>query len=73
MILIIDNYDSFVHNISRYFVELGANVTVKRNDDVTDADLKAKAIVVSPGPCTPHEAPDRAVPSARVDRPTRRR
>ncbi len=56
MILIIDNYDSFVHNIARYFVELGAEVNVKRNDDVSEADLSAKAIVVSPGPCTPYEA-----------------
>ena len=56
MILIIDNYDSFVHNIARYFVELGADVVVKRNDDVEEADLAVKAIVVSPGPCTPTEA-----------------
>lgn len=56
MILIIDNYDSFVHNIARYFVELGEAVQVKRNDEVSPADLKAKAIVVSPGPCTPQEA-----------------
>lgn len=56
MILIIDNYDSFVHNIARYFTELGAPVTVVRNDAVTEADLAAKAIVISPGPCTPQEA-----------------
>ncbi len=56
MILIIDNYDSFVHNIARYFVELGAHVHVVRNDDVSAQDLKAKAIVISPGPCTPNEA-----------------
>lgn len=56
MILIIDNYDSFVYNIARYFEELGERISVKRNDAVTDADLKAKAIVISPGPCTPHEA-----------------
>jgi para-aminobenzoate synthetase component II len=56
MILIVDNYDSFVYNIARYFEELGERVSVKRNDDVSAADLKAKAIVISPGPCTPHEA-----------------
>jgi para-aminobenzoate synthetase component 2 len=56
MILIIDNYDSFVFNIARYFEELGASTTVVRNDQVSADDLKAKAIVISPGPCTPHEA-----------------
>jgi para-aminobenzoate synthetase component II len=56
MILIIDNYDSFVHNIARYFVELGEKVEVVRNDEVEDSHLKAKAIVISPGPCTPNEA-----------------
>ncbi len=56
MILIVDNYDSFVYNIARYFEELGQQVLVKRNDEVSEADLKAKAIVISPGPCTPHEA-----------------
>ena len=56
MILIVDNYDSFVHNIARYFEELGATTKVVRNDAVTSDDLKAKAIVISPGPCTPHEA-----------------
>lgn len=56
MILIIDNYDSFVHNVARYFVELGQRVTVRRNDEVSELDLKADAMVISPGPCTPHEA-----------------
>ncbi len=56
MILIVDNYDSFVFNVARYFEELGQKIKVVRNDDVSAADLKAKAIVVSPGPCTPHEA-----------------
>ena len=56
MILIIDNYDSFVYNIARYFEELGEDVSVRRNDEVMDGDLKTKAIVISPGPCTPHEA-----------------
>ncbi len=56
MILIIDNYDSFVFNVARYFEELGQRTRVVRNDEVTAADLNAKAIVISPGPCTPHEA-----------------
>jgi para-aminobenzoate synthetase component II len=56
VILIIDNYDSFVHNIARYFVELGERVQVVRNDEVEDKHLKTKAIVISPGPCTPNEA-----------------
>ena len=56
MILIIDNYDSFVFNVARYFEELGAPTRVVRNDEVLPDDLKAKAIVISPGPCTPHEA-----------------
>ena len=56
MILIIDNYDSFVYNIARYFEELGEEVRVRRNDELRHGDLQAKAIVVSPGPCTPHEA-----------------
>lgn len=56
MILIIDNYDSFVHNIARYFVELGQTVKLRRNDEVSDADLEVRAIVISPGPCTPQEA-----------------
>ena len=54
--MIIDNYDSFVHNIARYFVELGEAVRVVRNDEVEPADLRAKALVISPGPCTPDEA-----------------
>lgn len=56
MILIIDNYDSFVYNIARYLEELGEGVSVRRNDEVMDDDLKTKAIVISPGPCTPYEA-----------------
>lgn len=56
MILIVDNYDSFVHNIARYFAELGEVTRVVRNDAVTADDLRARAIVVSPGPCTPQEA-----------------
>jgi para-aminobenzoate synthetase component 2 len=56
MILIVDNYDSFVFNIARYFEELGVRTKVVRNDAVTTSDLEAKAIVISPGPCTPNEA-----------------
>jgi para-aminobenzoate synthetase component II len=55
MILIIDNYDSFVYNIARYFEELGEHVEVRRNDEAGDVS-GAKAIVISPGPCTPTEA-----------------
>ncbi|MCK1425890.1 aminodeoxychorismate/anthranilate synthase component II [Bradyrhizobium sp. 87] len=59
MIVIIDNYDSFVFNIARYFRKLGAATRVVRNDamDVSElADLKPRAVVISPGPCTPIEA-----------------
>jgi anthranilate synthase/aminodeoxychorismate synthase-like glutamine amidotransferase len=59
MILLIDNYDSFVYNLARYLTELGCATHVVRNDAVTIADverLAPQAIVISPGPCTPHEA-----------------
>jgi len=59
MILIIDNYDSFVYNLSRYFGQLGFKRTVIRNDKLTIGDiesLKPSHIVISPGPCTPNEA-----------------
>ena len=57
MILIVDNYDSFVHNVARYVEELGEATHVVRNDEVTEHDLAAaRAIIISPGPCTPHEA-----------------
>lgn len=59
MVLLIDNYDSFVHNLARYFMRLGQETVVIRNDH-TDATkvqrLRPKAIVLSPGPCTPLEA-----------------
>jgi para-aminobenzoate synthetase component II len=55
VILLIDNYDSFVHNIARYFRELGAAVNIVRNDEVPKR-IHSKAIVISPGPCTPDEA-----------------
>ncbi|HTN01002.1 MAG TPA: aminodeoxychorismate/anthranilate synthase component II [Planctomycetaceae bacterium] len=59
MILLIDNYDSFVHNLARYLVELGVETEVVRNDALTVAQIAARApqaIVISPGPCTPLEA-----------------
>jgi para-aminobenzoate synthetase component II len=59
VILVIDNYDSFVANIARYLVELGAEVTVVRNDVHDVAALRGMepaAVVLSPGPCTPTEA-----------------
>ncbi len=59
-ILMIDNYDSFTYNIVQYLFELGADVIVKRNDEITINDIKnmenIDAIVISPGPCTPNEA-----------------
>lgn len=58
-ILIVDNYDSFVFNIARYFTELGAHAVVVRNDAVTVDEIAndlPDAIVLSPGPCTPDEA-----------------
>ncbi|AGB76413.1 aminodeoxychorismate synthase, glutamine amidotransferase subunit [Enterobacteriaceae bacterium strain FGI 57] len=59
MILLIDNYDSFTWNLYQYFCELGAEVLVKRNDDITLAQIDAlnpAKIVISPGPCTPDDA-----------------
>src|SRR5689334_2326720 len=59
MILLIDNYDSFVHNLARYFQRLGQQTVVVRNDAITAAEALARrptAIVLSPGPCTPREA-----------------
>ncbi|MET0231788.1 MAG: aminodeoxychorismate/anthranilate synthase component II [Rhodanobacteraceae bacterium] len=59
MVLMIDNYDSFTWNLVQYFGELGEDVRVVRNDDMTFAALERlepDAIVVSPGPCTPNEA-----------------
>jgi anthranilate synthase/aminodeoxychorismate synthase-like glutamine amidotransferase len=59
MILLIDNYDSFVYNLARYLTELGCETQVVRNDAVTMAEvvtMAPQAIVISPGPCTPHEA-----------------
>ncbi len=59
MILLIDNYDSFTYNLFHYLGELGADVRVVRNDELTAGEalaLKPQGIVLSPGPCTPNEA-----------------
>jgi anthranilate synthase/aminodeoxychorismate synthase-like glutamine amidotransferase len=59
MLLIIDNYDSFTYNLVQYFGELGAEILVKRNDEISLAEietLKPERIVISPGPCSPTEA-----------------
>lgn len=59
MILIIDNYDSFTYNLVQYFGELGCDLVVKRNDQVTLGEIRKlgpERIVISPGPCTPREA-----------------
>ena len=59
MLLIIDNYDSFTYNLYQYFCELGAEVKVVRNDEISIEEIEALApshLVISPGPCTPNEA-----------------
>ena len=59
MLLMIDNYDSFTYNIVQYLGELGADVKVVRNDEVTVEQVEAMRpdrIVISPGPCSPNEA-----------------
>ena len=59
MILLLDNYDSFTYNLYQYLSELGADVRVMRNDELSVGDVAALApekIVISPGPCTPSEA-----------------
>ena len=59
MILVIDNYDSFTYNLVQYIGELGYEVVVKRNDEITCEEvntLNPEKIVISPGPCTPLEA-----------------
>ena len=62
-LLMVDNYDSFTYNIVQYFGELGAEVAVFRNDEITVADIQARLeagqldrLVISPGPCSPAEA-----------------
>jgi anthranilate synthase/aminodeoxychorismate synthase-like glutamine amidotransferase len=59
MILVIDNYDSFTYNLVQYLGELGAEVVVKRNDEITVdqiGELKPEGLVLSPGPCAPAQA-----------------
>jgi anthranilate synthase component 2 len=59
MLLMIDNYDSFTYNLVQYFGELGAEVKVFRNDQITIEEIEVLApdhLVISPGPCTPNEA-----------------
>ena len=59
MILVIDNYDSFTWNLVHYLQELGAAVSVRRNDELTAAEAMASnaaGFLISPGPCTPNEA-----------------
>lgn len=59
MIVMIDNYDSFVYNLVQYFGELGEEIRVFRNDKITISQIEAIApdhIIISPGPCTPNEA-----------------
>lgn len=59
MLLMIDNYDSFTYNVVQYFAELGADVQVYRNDEITLEQIEAlnpEHLVISPGPCTPNEA-----------------
>ncbi|MGC2401259.1 MAG: aminodeoxychorismate/anthranilate synthase component II [Acidobacteriaceae bacterium] len=59
MVFVLDNYDSFTYNLVQYMGELGAEMTIRRNDQVTVEqieDLNPERIVLSPGPCTPQEA-----------------
>ncbi len=59
MLLVIDNYDSFTYNLVQYFGELGQDVRVYRNDQISPAEIRQMApeyLVISPGPCTPGEA-----------------
>ncbi len=59
MVFVLDNYDSFTYNLVQYIGEMGMEVEVRRNDEVTVAEVEAmrpERILISPGPCTPHEA-----------------
>src|SRR3954465_13918709 len=59
MVFVLDNYDSFTYNLVQYLGELGAEVEVRRNDQVTVEDvrnMRPERIVISPGPCTPQQA-----------------
>lgn len=59
MILVLDNYDSFTYNLVQYMGEMGAQIEIRRNDEISVAEAEALAperILISPGPCTPYEA-----------------
>ena len=59
MVFVLDNYDSFTYNLVQYLGELGAEVEVRRNDELTPEDIEAmepERILISPGPCTPQDA-----------------
>jgi len=59
VVFVLDNFDSFTYNLVQYVGELGAEVEVRRNDEITIDELEAmrpERIIISPGPCTPHEA-----------------
>ena len=59
MVFVLDNYDSFTYNLVQYMGELGAEIVVRRNDELTPAEVEALApshILISPGPCTPEDA-----------------
>ena len=59
MIFVLDNYDSFTYNLVQYMGELGAEMEIRRNDEVTPGDVEAmrpERILISPGPCTPEDA-----------------
>jgi anthranilate synthase/aminodeoxychorismate synthase-like glutamine amidotransferase len=59
VVFVLDNYDSFTYNLVQYFGELGAQLQIRRNDQVTVSEIEAlepERIVISPGPCTPQEA-----------------
>lgn len=59
MVFVLDNYDSFTYNLVQYMGELGAEMVIRRNDEVTPEEIEAmgpERILISPGPCTPQEA-----------------
>jgi anthranilate synthase/aminodeoxychorismate synthase-like glutamine amidotransferase len=59
MVFVLDNYDSFTYNLVQYMGELGAEIVIRRNDELTPAEVEAlhpDRILISPGPCTPHDA-----------------
>jgi len=59
MVFVLDNYDSFTYNLVQYLGELGSEVVVRRNDQITVdevEELRPERVLLSPGPCTPHEA-----------------